>query len=165
MLRSLRHKIFADFKANRGQFLAVWFVVMLGTAFYGAMYPSGINMLNSFHKTYDELSYMNFQVQFDPVAQSQVPTPETIEQVESFEQRLVIDTGLQVDPDSDYLVTLRLISLPADHELSVNTLDLVRGRAVEADNEIVLLKSFADRQGAWAGSRAAGRGAVLRRSG
>ena len=146
MLPSLRHKLFADFKANRGQFLAVWFVVMLGTAFYGAMYPSGISMLGSFHKTYDELSYMNFQVQFDPIDQNIVPTPESLESVESFEGRLVVETGLQVSPDSDYLITLRLISLPEDHELSVNTLDIVSGRNVEANNEIVVLKSFADRQ-------------------
>ena len=53
MLKSLRRKIWGDLRVNRGQFFAVWLVVTLGTAFYGAMYPAGVNMLNSLYATYD----------------------------------------------------------------------------------------------------------------
>jgi hypothetical protein len=60
MLKTLRRKIIGDLKAHRRQFLAVWVVVAMGTAFYGAFYPAGKSVLASFYATYDQLHYMDF---------------------------------------------------------------------------------------------------------
>lgn len=142
MLKSLRRKTLSDLKLNRGQFLTVWFVVMLGTAFYGAMYPAGVNMRESFFKTYDELHFMNFQVQMEAAPSELADRAREIDGVQAVEGRLVIESGLQLD--GLFLRTLRLISLPDDHEPTVNQSDIVEGRNVRADDEILLLKSFAD---------------------
>lgn len=147
MLKSLHRKLLSDLRINRGQFLAVWFVVMLGVAFYGAMYPSGVNMLASFYKTYDEMNYLHFQLQFDPTSEDMVGQAGDIDGIEETEGRLVVDTGLQLDPDYRYLITLRLISVPDEGDPQVNRSDIVDGRAIQADDEVLLLKSFADKHG------------------
>lgn len=144
MLKGLRRKIIGDLRVNRGQFLAVWFVVMLGTAFYGAMYPSGTNMINSFYKTYDELNYLDFQVQFDPTSQEAVKLAWQTEGVEAVEGRLVEDAGLRLSPNDRYLINLRLISVPDNAEPTVNKSDLVEGNPIRQPHEVLLLKSFAD---------------------
>ena len=46
MLKTLQRKTRNDLKLNWKQFFAVWLVVVLGTGFYGAMYPAGVNLLN-----------------------------------------------------------------------------------------------------------------------
>jgi len=144
MLKSLRRKIIGDLKANRGQFFAVWLVVTLGTAFYGAMYPAGVNMLNSFYCTYDQLHYMDFQVQFESAEPDHLNAVQNIPGVEFVEGRLVVESGLQLKPDQKYLIHLRLISVPDDRAPTVNLSDLVEGHELQKDNEILLLKSFAD---------------------
>lgn len=144
MLKTLRRKTFSDLRANRTQFLAVWFVVMLGTAFYGALYPSGVNMIRSFFKTYDELNYMNFQLQFEPSDAATADIARNIEGVQEVEGRWVEDAGLQINPDRQYLITLRLISMPDNGKPTVNKSEITDGRETRAENEVLLLKSFAD---------------------
>ncbi|NDJ75493.1 MAG: ABC transporter permease [Chloroflexi bacterium] len=146
MLKNLRRKTFGDLKANWGQFLAVWLVVTLGTAFYGAMYPAGVNMRESLYRTYDQLHYMDFQVQLgDALMEPQiVDEVRAVPGVENAEGRLVIEGGVQLDADQDYPVSLRLISVPDDREPSVNQNDITDGRTIQGPDELLLLKSFAD---------------------
>ena len=147
MLKSLRRKLMSDLRINRGQFLAVWFVVMLGVAFYGAMYPSGVNMRASFFKTYDDLSYLDFQLQFDTTSEDVVALADGINGIESIEGRLVVDTGLQLNPDDQYRISLRLVSVPDNRAPMVNQSDFVDGNDIQGDDEVLLLKSFADKHG------------------
>ncbi len=144
MLKNLQRKIIGDLRANRGQFLAVWLVVTLGSTFYGAMYPAGVNMLKSFYRTYDQLNYLNLQIQFDSAAPDVVDEVQAIAGVEEAEGRLVVESGLQIDPDQRYLLGLRLISVPDDRAPMVNQSNIMDGRGIQADGEILLLKSFAD---------------------
>ena len=70
MLTSLRRKILGDLKMHRARFLAVWVVVVMGTAFYGAFYPAGQSVLASVYGMYDKQQYMDFQARFDPASDS-----------------------------------------------------------------------------------------------
>jgi putative ABC transport system permease protein len=142
-LKTLRRKVRGDLRANWGQFLAVWLVVTLGTSFYGATYPSGKNMLNSFYKTYDQLRYMDLQVQFDPASPDRLDEVRRIPGVDQVEGRLVIESGAQLDLDHQFLTTLRLISVPDDREPDVNRSDITNGHTIGEANEILLLKTFA----------------------
>lgn len=151
MLKSLRRKIIGDLRANRGQFLAVWLVVTLGTTFYGAMYPAGVNMLNSIYGSYDSLHYMDFQVQADALPPAMVETSRGIAGVDRAEGRLVVEAGVKIDPDRDYLAGLRLISVPDDGQPQVNQSKVLKGRVIQGPGEILLLKAFADRHGIHAG--------------
>jgi putative ABC transport system permease protein len=148
MLKSLRRKVWGDLRANRGQFVAVWLLVTLGTTFYGAMYPAGVNMLKSIYRTYDQLKYLDFQVQtgtaFAPDAVEQV---RAIPGVEAAEGRLIIEGGLQPDPDHSYLINLRLISIPDAGQPAVNQLDIRSGHDVRAAGEVLLLERFAKQHG------------------
>jgi putative ABC transport system permease protein len=146
MLKYLRRKNIGDLRANRGQFIMVWLVAMLGVTFYGAMYPAGRNMLKSFYKTYDQLHYMDFQVQFDTTDADQInsDTLRAIPGVANVESRLIVESGLKLKPDQKYQINLRLISVPDDRQPSVNRSNITDGHEIRAENELLLLKSFAD---------------------
>lgn len=147
MLKTLRRKTFKDLRANKGQFLAVWLIVVLGTTFYGALYPAALNLLASLYRTYDDLQYMDFQVQADSIDAATLEAARAIPGVESAETRLVIDGGLQVKPDQQYLINLRLISVPDDRRPDVSRSEVIDGHALSEPGEILLLESFADFHG------------------
>lgn len=144
MLKNLWRKVWGDLKAHRKQFLAVWVVVMMGTAFYGAFYPAGKSVLASVYATYDQLHYMDLQARFDPAPQTLVEAVRKLEGVDSAEGRLVVESGAQLDPRRAFLTTLRLISVPDSGQPTVNLNDIPSGRELQADDEILLLKRFAD---------------------
>lgn len=142
-LKSLRIKLINDLKVSRGSFFAVWFVVMLGVAFYGAMYPAGVNLRESFNETSDSLAHLDFQVSLEPTEAGISADAAVIEHVSAVEERLTLDAGVQLDLDSPFRVTLRMSSLPDDREPTVNQLDVVDGESISAEEEILLLDSFA----------------------
>ncbi|MEW5869956.1 MAG: FtsX-like permease family protein [Chloroflexota bacterium] len=144
LLKSLRRKTIKDLRQNWKQFLSVWIVVVLGAAFYGAMYPSGKNLEASILNTYKQLDYMDYQVKLEPVSKHRMRYVLAIPQVAAAEGRLVIESGLQIDPQHDHLTNLRLISLPDQGEAAVNRCDIPLGRPPENTWEILLLKRFAD---------------------
>jgi putative ABC transport system permease protein len=147
MLKTLRRKIIGDLKAHRKPFLAVWIVVMMGTAFYGAFYPSGKSVLASVYATYDQLRYMDFQIKLDPAPQAMVDKVRGIKDVAAVDGRLVVESGLQLDPQRTFLTTLRLISVPDQGHPTVNLNDVSNGRDIQASDEILVLKRFADYHG------------------
>lgn len=145
MLRSLRRKLRGDIRQNRGAFLAVWLTVMLGMSFYGSIYPAGRSLVDSFHKTYDDTSYLHYQLQFDPTDRDIVSRGNTIEGIEAVEGRIVIDTGIQLKADSPYRVTMRLISIPDDNTPQVSQYELIEGSNIQSEDDVLLLNTFAER--------------------
>jgi len=137
-LKSLRIKLINDLKVSRGSFFAVWFVVMLGVAFYGAMYPAGVNLLASFNATYDDLAFMDYRVDFEIADAGAGALAANIDHVEAIEERLVIDAGVQLDPDSPFRVTLRMTSVPDEGLPTVNINDIVDGSPISAPDEVLL---------------------------
>lgn len=132
---------------HRARFLAVWVVVVMGTAFYGAFYPSGTSVLTSVYATYDQLQYMDFQASFAPGSDSIVEKIREVEGVTAAEGRLVVESGIQLDPNRKSLTTLRLLTVPDEGQPTVNLNDIPDGRDLRADDEILLLKRFADYHG------------------
>lgn len=148
MLKSLRRKIIGDLKANRGQFLAVWLVVTLGTTFYGAMYPAAVNLVDSLYRTYDQLRYMDFQVQLTkPVTSDDLDAVRSIPGVTGAEGRLVVEGGLQIDPAQQCLLGLRLISVPDTGEAAVNRNEITEGDPIAGPGEALVLNVFAQQHG------------------
>src|SRR5512143_1547968 len=144
MLKTLQRKTRNDLRFNWKQFSAVWLVVVLRTGFYGAMYPAGVNILNTVNNGYEQLAYLDYHIQLAPSSTRAVDVVHAVPGVSAVEGRLIVEGGVQLDPDQDYLTSLRLISLPADRELEVNRLDLTSGRAPQHPDELLLLKRFAD---------------------
>lgn len=144
MLKTLQRKVRGDLRFNWRQYLAVWVVVMLGTGFYGAMYPAGVNLLNSLNNAYEQLAFMDYHIQFAPSSKRAIDAVRAVPGVAAVEGRLIVESGVQLDPDQDYVTSLRLISLPTDRELTVNRLDLTGGHLIQSPDEVLLLKRFAD---------------------
>lgn len=147
MLKIMQRKIFGDLRMHRGRFLAVWVVVAMGATFYGAFYPAGKSVLASVYATYDQLHYMDFQATFDPDSDSILDQIREIDGVTAAEGRLVVDSGIQLDPERKSLTTLRLVTVPDDGQPAVNFNDIPEGRNLREDDEILLLKRFADYHG------------------
>jgi putative ABC transport system permease protein len=147
MLKSLRRKTIGDLRANWGQFLAVWLVVTLGTTFYGAMYPAGVNLLDSMYRTYDQLRFLDFQVQLDSAPPDTVEAVRAIPGVAYVEGRLVVEAGLQIDPERTHLLGLRMISLPDQGQAEVTRSAITEGDSIQGVGEILLLERFADTHG------------------
>ncbi len=144
MLKTLRRKTIGDLKANWKQFLAMWLVLTLGTAFYGAMYPSGVGLADSVYRTYHQFNYMDYQVRLEGVSLKAAQAAGAIPGVQAYEPRLVVEAGVQLNPPRDSLTGLRLVSLPDHQPPQVNRIEIVEGRPLRADDEILLLKRFAD---------------------
>ena len=151
MLKYLRRKLINDLRFNRGQFFGVWLVVMLGTTFYGAMYPAATNVVNSGYRAYDESDFMDFQVQMEPGSPAVVDEVRALPDVVAAQGRLVVEGGLQLQPEQSYRLNLRLISVPDVGEPAVNRSELTAGRALQEPGEILLLRTFATRHGIRAG--------------
>ncbi len=147
MLKTLRRKTIGDLKANWKHFLAVWLVLTLGTAFYGAMYPSGIGLVDSTYRTYAQFDYMDYQVRLDKATPKAIQVVGQIPGVKAYEGRLIVEAGAQLDPAHERLAGLRLISIPDHQPPQVNRLEVIEGRWIEEDDEILLLKRFADQHG------------------
>jgi putative ABC transport system permease protein len=147
MSKSLNRKLLGDLKVNWKQFLAVWVVVTLGVAFYGAFYPAGLNMGTSTFNTYDQLAYMDYQAHLTSAPPSVVDEVRAIPNVAAAEGRLVVDAGVRLDPDHTFLTELRLVSVPDSGEPTVNINDIPIGAPIQADGEILLLRRFAERHG------------------
>ncbi|CAG0934632.1 hypothetical protein TFLX_03602 [Thermoflexales bacterium] len=144
MLKTLQRKTRNDLRFNWKQFIAVWCVVVLGTGFYGAMYPAGVNILNTVNNGYEQLAYMDYHIQLAPSSTRAAAVVRAVPGVSAVEARLIVESGVQLDSDQDYLTSLRLISLPTDRELEVNRLDLTSGHAPQRPEDLLLLKRFAD---------------------
>jgi putative ABC transport system permease protein len=147
MIKTLRRKTTADLRLHWKQFLAVWLVVVLGVAFYGAMYPSGIGLKDSIYRTYQQLNFMDYQIKLAPASWRAVSKLRLIPGLAAVEGRLVVESGVQLDPQRDTLTTLRLVSLPDDGAPAVNQVDVHTGRPAQDDMEILLLQRFAERHG------------------
>lgn len=145
MLKMLHRKTLNDLKYGWKQFLAVLILVIFGSTFYGAMYPSGINLITSIQNTYAQLNFVDYQVKLVGAPDRVIEKIKKIPGVDAVEGRLVVESGLQLDPEHDALTQLRLISLPDDRPPAVNGVDTPLGKAIENDDEILLLKRFADR--------------------
>jgi putative ABC transport system permease protein len=141
----MHRKTLNDLKYGWKQFLAVLILVIFGSTFYGAMYPSGINLITSIQNTYAQLNFMDYQVKLVGAPDRVIEKIKKIPGVAAVEGRLVVESGLQLDPEHDALTQLRLISLPDDRPPAVNGVDTPLGKAIENDDEILLLKRFADR--------------------
>jgi putative ABC transport system permease protein len=144
MLKTLNRKIIGDWKAHWKRFFAAWIVVTMGVAFYGAFYPAGKSLLTAIYATYDQLAYMDFQVNVAHAPAEIVKQIRNIEGVAAADGRIVAESGIQLDPAQSSLTNLRLISVPDTGAATVNINDIPAGRGIQAANEILLLKRFAD---------------------
>jgi putative ABC transport system permease protein len=150
-MQTLRRKLVGDLRAQRGAFFAVWITVVLGLTFYGATYPAGISLIDSFLATYDQLHYADFHAHFDYESSDDVLTAlADVPGIAAVEGRLVTDAGLTLPGGTP--LTLRLISLPKrpdapPHAPDVNNVLVMDGDSIQAAGEILLLESFADYHG------------------
>lgn len=141
-MTTLRRKLLGDLRAQRGAFFAVWLTVALALSFYGATYPAGVGMIESFLATYDLLHYADFTAHIEAAPRAEVEAAvRAIDGVTAVEARLTVDAGLELTaPDR---LTLHLIGLPGDGRPAVNAVQVTAGQTIDGAGQLLLLESFA----------------------
>ena len=143
-MRALDRKLWRDLRRIRGQVLAIVMVIASGTALT-VMSLDTVRSLEAARTTYYERE--RFADIFARVVRAPEPLRERIAAlpgIKAVETRIVADVTLDMDGVPEP-VTGRLVSVPENGEPRLNTLRLMRGRAVGMgrSDEVVVGEAFA----------------------
>ncbi|MDO8737000.1 MAG: FtsX-like permease family protein [Thermoleophilia bacterium] len=151
-------KTWRDIKARKGQFSALIILVALGITSFVAFVSGYYNLTASADQANSELKLADFTVHVVDAPRSAVDGLKNIPGVAAVQGRLVIDTG--VDLDENTQLTGRVISVPAGTHPPVDDILIESGSYPAEDSPgIFVNKKFAsdngigpgDRLGVWAG--------------
>jgi len=144
-MKKINLKLWRDIAKQKWQFTALVLIILLGVLSYSAMMGMIDDVVASLEGTLDELHFQDFVITFeDVVPDSLARTVAGLDNVQTVTGRLVMDTGLYLDEDTQ--VHARLIGMPTAAQPAVNQLDLNQGRYLQAGDGLaaVLDHSFAD---------------------
>ncbi|MFQ6013313.1 MAG: hypothetical protein ACE5LS_06690, partial [Thermoplasmata archaeon] len=136
-----------DMARARGQFLAVWAMVVLGVALLASVYGAYTNLRMSVDGTYEELNFADFVIAFSPAPQSVADEVAVLDGVKNAQGRLVLEAPLSLG-EGKVPVVGRLISIPEGGPGTVNTLRVVSGRLpTPRAAEVLIEQRFAEHHG------------------
>lgn len=132
MKSALKKDFFREIRRNSGRFISIFFIVLLGAAFYSGIRSANYDMKYSADRYYDESALMDFRVLGTlGLTEADLEDMRQVEGVErvtgGYTQEVLCDTG---DTES----VLKLIALTED----VNRVTLEEGRLPEAADECVV---------------------------
>lgn len=141
----LQTKLYRDLVANKWQFAAVAFVVLLGVAMFVAGLMSYHNLFESYHLSYSRLRFADFWIAFDRAPEDVVRRIARVPGTATVEGRVNVEYPLQWYGRTDRGVVGRFIGLPTRRRPALNDLRIVEGRyfTPQAKREALLEASFA----------------------
>lgn len=150
-------KTWRDIKARKGQFAALIVLVALGITSFVAFVSGYYNLTTSTNQANSILKLADFTVRVVDAPRDAVAEIEKVPGVAAVQGRLVIDTG--VDLDENTQVSARIVSVPADEHPVVDDIIIESGEYPSADSAGVLVQkkvaadnnlSLGDSLGLWA---------------
>ena len=148
MLMTLR-----DIKSNKGQYIAVILVVVVGITLYNAVLMSYRNLDNSVGYYYEEYRLPHLFAKFNRSSESIVAAAERIDGVIAAQGRLVLDVPMEL-PGFDDKIQARFVSVPASNDNALNRLYIEEGRYVSGNyrDQALVEKLFMEAHGLETGS-------------
>lgn len=131
-MNKLRLMTLRDIKGNKGQYIAVILVVVIGIAMYNATLMSYENLDKSVQYYYEEYRLPHLFVRLNKSSESVVSIVEGIDGVAVAQGRLVLDVPMEI-PDYEGRVQARVVSVPSSNDDVLNKLYLEKGRYVSGD--------------------------------
>jgi len=137
-------KNWRDIKALKAQFIALIFIVVLGTMSFIAAISAYQNLFSSYNHVYERLHFADFTAKVQMAPSQVVQKVRDLGEVEVAEGRLVMDTGLYISEKNQ--ATTRLIGMPVDRHPRVNDVLIEKGRYFKPGERDVCLveKHFAE---------------------
>lgn len=147
----LNRKLIRDLLRQRWQVLAVIIVVLLGTALFDGSYLAYQNLQHSYTTTQERTHLADVTVTAAKVTDSQVQAVRNIPGVNQASSQLVLSLpvtvvqGNSVDNTKGPIkVDGRLISIPLQHQPTLNQVVVVSGHYPQNANEVLVERHFAD---------------------
>jgi putative ABC transport system permease protein len=128
MLMTLR-----DIKSNKGQYIAVIMVVVVGIAMYNAILMSFQNLNSATDRYYEEYRLPHLFIRLNNAPESVVGIAGRTDGVIAAQGRLVLDVPMEI-PDYQGRVQARIVSVPPSNDHALNKLYLEDGRYVSDDH-------------------------------
>lgn len=139
-------KTWRDIKARKGQFAALIVLVALGITSFVAFVSGYYNLSASANQANSELKLADFTVHVVDAPRSVIARIEGVPGVAAVQGRLVIDTG--VDLDENTQMTGRIVSIPAGSHPAVNDVIVESGQyPADGATGILLHKKIAEDNG------------------
>ncbi|HQA48961.1 MAG TPA: hypothetical protein PK985_10590, partial [Bacillota bacterium] len=128
MLMTLR-----DIKSNKGQYIAIIMVVVVGITMYNAISMSFYNLNSATENYYEEYRLPHLFVRLNNAPESVVGIIGRTDGVSSAQGRLVLDVPMEI-PGYEGRVHARIVSVPRSNDGALNKLHLEEGRYVSGDH-------------------------------
>ncbi|HOO12278.1 MAG TPA: hypothetical protein PK684_04920, partial [Bacillota bacterium] len=118
-----------DIKSNKGQYIAIIMVVVVGITMYNAISMSFHNLNNATESYYEEYRLPHLFVRLNNAPESVVGIIGRTDGVSSAQGRLVLDVPMEM-PGYEGRVHARIVSVPRSNDGALNKLHLEEGRYV-----------------------------------
>ena len=153
VVNKLRLMILRDIRSNKGQYIAVILVVVIGITLYNAVLMSYQNLSSSVEYYYEEYRLPHLFAKINRSSESIVAAAERIDGVTAAQGRLVLDVPMEL-PGFDDRIQARFVSVPASNDNALNRLYIEEGRYVSGSfHEAALVeKLFMEAHGLEIGS-------------
>lgn len=145
-------KSWRDVLVRKGQFIALIVLVALGITSYVSFVSGYQDIHTSAEASYRQLKFEDFTTQVLGAPKGVVQTIRRLPGVAAAEGELVVDTPLDLDPRTQ--MTARVVGVPVDHRLTVNSVLVFEGNYLGGrPNEALLHRILADRRGIQIGDK------------
>lgn len=127
---------------QRGQFIAITVLVIVGLTVYTALSTAIVNLEDTLNYYYDQTNFADIFVQFSKVPESALNKVKKINGVKEVEGRIVFDIRMETE-DSNEKVKTRIVSIPDNN--MINKLYTIEGNYIETKNkEVMVIEQFAN---------------------
>jgi len=144
-------KSWRDIKTRKGQFIALIVLVALGITSYVSFISGYEDIHTSAEASYRELKSEDFTTRVLGAPKGVVQAIRRLPGVVAAEGQLAVDTPLDLSPRKQ--ITARVIGMPTDHRLTVNSVLVFRGERPTRPNDVLLHRILADNRGIEVGDK------------
>ncbi len=137
-MNPLRRKLLREIRRHRGQFAAIIFMALLGTALFGGTYDAWRNLKASYDQAFVELHLADFTLV--GVSAEQRSTVAAMPGVATVEERDVAETGLDI---GGHLQAGRLVGYSTDQASTLDRIRLETGALPSGPDQVVVEKHLA----------------------
>ncbi len=121
-----------DIRNNKGQYIAVIIVVVLGITIYNAISMSFQNLNSAIEGYYEEYRLPDLFIRFNNAPEDVVNIVKKTDGVSSAQGRLVLDVPMEI-PDYENRIRARVVSVPLCNDDALNRLHLEEGQYISWD--------------------------------
>ncbi len=138
-MKAIYKDFFRGLNKNKGKFISVFFIILLGAAFFSGLRSSERDMLLSAEKYYDDSRLMDFRV-----IGTLGLTDEDVDEISALDEVEYAEGGYSKDvlcSDGDDEKAVKVMSLSED----INIPTIVEGRMPQSENECLLDAFFVEK--------------------